>query len=54
VDLMNLANFAGSPSITIPTHKDNDKNFGLNINTKAFFDQTAINCALTLELFFAK
>jgi aspartyl-tRNA(Asn)/glutamyl-tRNA(Gln) amidotransferase subunit A len=53
-DLLNLANFAGSPSITIPTYKRHDKNFGLNINTKQFFDQMALDCALALENFFDK
>lgn len=52
-DLLQLGNFAASPSITIPYAKD-DKNlpFGLNLNCLNNEDQKLLNIALTLENLF--
>lgn len=44
-DLLILANFNGSPSITIPLTTINDLPIGLNINTAPFKDQNALNIA---------
>jgi aspartyl-tRNA(Asn)/glutamyl-tRNA(Gln) amidotransferase subunit A len=52
-DLLNLANFAGTPSITIPVYKNGVKNFGLNINAKQFDDQKLLDIAYTIEELFA-
>jgi Asp-tRNA(Asn)/Glu-tRNA(Gln) amidotransferase A subunit family amidase len=51
-DLLNLANFAGAPSITIPTYHNNDENFGININGKAGNDKSILDIAYTLENLF--
>ncbi|MCF0227966.1 MAG: Asp-tRNA(Asn)/Glu-tRNA(Gln) amidotransferase subunit GatA, partial [Malacoplasma sp.] len=51
-DFLELANFLGSPSITIPYCFVNKLPFGININTKKFKDQEALNIALTLEEMF--
>jgi aspartyl-tRNA(Asn)/glutamyl-tRNA(Gln) amidotransferase subunit A len=44
-----IANFAGTPSITIPYTKVDGLPFGINITTKQFEDQKMFNIALTLE-----
>ena len=51
-DFLQLSNFLGSPSITIPYTFVNKMPFGININTKKFKDQEALNIALTLEEIF--
>jgi Asp-tRNA(Asn)/Glu-tRNA(Gln) amidotransferase A subunit family amidase len=51
-DLLNLANFAGTPSITITTHHNQDENFGININGKTGHDKSILNIAYTLENLF--
>ncbi|MCF0227209.1 MAG: hypothetical protein HUJ52_00100, partial [Malacoplasma sp.] len=51
-DLLVFANLLGSPSITIPFANINRLPFGININTKKFMDQEALNIALTLEEIF--
>ena len=53
-DLLQLANFGSSPSITIPVgfSKIEKMPFGININTKRFEDQKMFNIALTLENIF--
>ncbi|MDR2829270.1 MAG: Asp-tRNA(Asn)/Glu-tRNA(Gln) amidotransferase subunit GatA [Mycoplasmataceae bacterium] len=48
-DLLNLANFAGAPSITIPTYCHKDENFGININGKSGTDKAILDIAYTLE-----
>lgn len=48
-DLLVLANFAGSPSITIPMGFINNLPIGININTAIFKDQEALNIAACLE-----
>jgi aspartyl-tRNA(Asn)/glutamyl-tRNA(Gln) amidotransferase subunit A len=47
-DLLKLANFAGTPSITIPV-KTNSLPFGINLNTKLFQDQKVLDIAYTIE-----
>ena len=51
-DFLELSNFLGSPSITIPYTYVNKLPFGININTKKFADQEALDIALTLEEIF--
>ena len=51
-DFLQLPNFLGSPSITIPYTFVNKMPFGININTKRFMDQEVLNIALTLEEIF--
>jgi aspartyl-tRNA(Asn)/glutamyl-tRNA(Gln) amidotransferase subunit A len=51
-DLLGLANFSGTPSITIPTYKNKENNFGLNINAKRMCDTTLLNAAFTIEKLF--
>lgn len=51
-DLNEFANFAGSPSITIPTGFVERMPIGISINTKRFEDQKALNIAYTLENIF--
>lgn len=48
-DLNEIANFAGSPSISIPTGFVNNMPVGIEINTKKFNEQKLINIAYTLE-----
>jgi aspartyl-tRNA(Asn)/glutamyl-tRNA(Gln) amidotransferase subunit A len=48
-DLQILANFSGSPSITIPCGFINKMPIGININCLPFADQQLLNIALTLE-----
>ena len=48
-DLLVLANFAGSPSITIPMGFINKMPIGININTAVLKDQEALNIAACLE-----
>lgn len=48
-DLQILANFSGSPSITIPCGFINKMPIGININCLPFTDQQLLNIALTLE-----
>jgi aspartyl-tRNA(Asn)/glutamyl-tRNA(Gln) amidotransferase subunit A len=51
-DLMCLANFAGTPSITIPYCKVGGLPLGLNFNCKKFEDQKLLNIAYTFEQLF--
>ncbi|WEK83276.1 MAG: Asp-tRNA(Asn)/Glu-tRNA(Gln) amidotransferase GatCAB subunit A [Mycoplasma sp.] len=52
-DLLQLANFAASPSITIPYQKaKNNLPFGLNLNCRINHDQKLLNIALSLEEIF--
>jgi aspartyl-tRNA(Asn)/glutamyl-tRNA(Gln) amidotransferase subunit A len=48
-DLLQLANFAGAPSITVPIAKIKKMPFGINITCKQFDDQQMFDIALTLE-----
>jgi aspartyl-tRNA(Asn)/glutamyl-tRNA(Gln) amidotransferase subunit A len=48
VDALQLGNFAGLPSITIPTNSKSEP-FGINIMCKQFDDQKMFNIALTIE-----
>ncbi|MDE7433831.1 MAG: hypothetical protein K2M43_01675, partial [Mycoplasmoidaceae bacterium] len=48
-DALDLANFAGLPSITIPAGKYNNMPYGININCKQFKDQDVLNIAYTIE-----
>jgi aspartyl-tRNA(Asn)/glutamyl-tRNA(Gln) amidotransferase subunit A len=47
-DALELANFAGTPSITIPVKTDSMP-FGINITCPQFADQKVLDIALTLE-----
>jgi aspartyl-tRNA(Asn)/glutamyl-tRNA(Gln) amidotransferase subunit A len=53
-DLLCIANFGGTPSITIPYKKVDGLPFGLNFNCKLFEDQKLFNVALTFEEIFEK
>ncbi|WP_031488928.1 amidase family protein [Ureaplasma canigenitalium] len=48
-DLLQIANFGGLPSITIPFLKLHNGNIGLNISGKHLNDQTVLNAAYTIE-----
>lgn len=48
-DALQIANFGGYPSITIPAIKFNNLPVGINITTKLNDDQLALNVALTIE-----
>lgn len=51
-DALQLANFAGLPSITIPlTSSDNKKAIGINLTGKKYADQEVLNIAYNLEEF---
>lgn len=51
-DALQIANFAGLPSITIPFSQDEELNpFGINLWTKKYHDQDLLNAALSLEQF---
>lgn len=53
-DVQVLANFAGTPSITIPCGFINKLPIGLNLNCQKLKDQQLLNIALTLEELFDK
>lgn len=48
-ELLQLSNFNGSPSISIPTGFVEKMPFGININTKKGEDQKLLNIALSIE-----
>lgn len=51
-DALQLANFAGLPSITIPlTSSDNKDAIGINLTSKKYEDQKVLNVAYNLEEF---
>ncbi|GMO15372.1 MAG: amidase family protein [Mycoplasmoidaceae bacterium] len=48
-DLLCLANFAGTPSLSLPTYINKEKNFGININAKQYSDNDLLNIGYTIE-----
>ncbi len=50
-DLLQIANFAGLPSITIPAIKYLNNPLGINITSKNFNDEIVLNIALAIENF---
>lgn len=46
---MALANFSGSPSITLPLGFKNDLPFGINITTRPFEEKKLFDIALNIE-----
>ena len=50
-DLLQIANFAGLPSITIPAIEYLNNPLGINITSKNFNDETLLNIALAIEDF---
>jgi aspartyl-tRNA(Asn)/glutamyl-tRNA(Gln) amidotransferase subunit A len=52
-NLLCIANFAGSPSISIPFKKVDGFPWGINLNCKQFKDQDLLNIAHTLEAILA-
>ncbi len=50
-DLLQIANFAGLPSITLPAIEYLNNPLGINITSKNFNDETLLNIALAIEDF---
>ncbi len=50
-NMLQIANFGGFPSISIPLDKKNSLPFGINITAKKYDDQKVINIAYILEKF---
>ena len=54
-DALQIANFAGLPSITIPFSQDSENApFGINLTAKKYDDKNLLNVALTIEDFINK
>jgi aspartyl-tRNA(Asn)/glutamyl-tRNA(Gln) amidotransferase subunit A len=52
--LLCLANFAGTPSITIPFPNIGKMPWGINLNCKAFEDKKLLDISFSLENIFEK